>query len=211
MNRSEPTYDHMGYGIGLISFRRVTWPAWPRSEGATGRSLQGAIVKVAGTTAVDYTDAEGHFTLPGVPAGTYTVEIEYVGLDPFKQSVTVTADRTATVTAELRSEVLQMAAFEVAEAARGQALAINQQKTARGIVNIVSEVSWRFTRKFRVQANVINATKRPQVSYQSFPAYVEDNSMSAGGSRCAWITRSEAGMMQNECRACRLSAGRSHE
>ena len=32
-----------------------------------------------------------------------------------------------------------MAAFEVAEAARGQALAINQQKTARGLVNIVSE------------------------------------------------------------------------
>ena len=32
-----------------------------------------------------------------------------------------------------------MAGFEVAEAARGQALAINQQKTARGLVNIVSE------------------------------------------------------------------------
>ena len=37
------------------------------------------------------------------------------------------------------SEFLQMAAFEVKEAARGQALAINQQKTASGIVNIVSE------------------------------------------------------------------------
>jgi outer membrane receptor protein involved in Fe transport len=40
------------------------------------------------------------------------------------------------------------------------------------------EASYRFTRKFRINANVINATSRPQVSYQSFPAYVEDNSMS---------------------------------
>jgi outer membrane receptor protein involved in Fe transport len=40
------------------------------------------------------------------------------------------------------------------------------------------EASYRFTRKFRVNANVINLTSRPQVSYQSFPAYVEDNSLS---------------------------------
>ena len=39
----------------------------------------------------------------------------------------------------LKSSVLQLQAFEVKEAARGQALAINQQKTAAGIVNIVSE------------------------------------------------------------------------
>ena len=35
--------------------------------------------------------------------------------------------------------MLQLEAFEVKEAARGQALAINQQKTAAGIVNIISE------------------------------------------------------------------------
>jgi hypothetical protein len=34
------------------------------------------------------------------------------------------------------------------------------------------------TRKLRINANVINLTSRPQVSYQSFPAYVEDNSNS---------------------------------
>ncbi|MBI4625050.1 MAG: TonB-dependent receptor [Verrucomicrobia bacterium] len=108
-------------------------------EVATGRSLQGATVMVVGTTAVDYTDADGRFTLPAVPAGTVSVEVEYVGLDLFKQTVSVTAGSIALLNAELKSEILTMAAFEVAEAARGQALAINQQKTARGIVNIVSE------------------------------------------------------------------------
>ena len=109
------------------------------SEDTTGKSLQGAIVKVAGTSAFDYTDADGRFTIQAVPAGTHIIEVEYVGLDPFKQSVSVTAGATTTFNAGLKSEVLRMAAFEVAEAARGQALAINQQKTARGIVNIVSE------------------------------------------------------------------------
>ncbi len=40
------------------------------------------------------------------------------------------------------------------------------------------EASFRLTRKIRLNANVINLTSRPQVSYQSFPQYVEDNSNS---------------------------------
>jgi TonB-dependent receptor len=40
------------------------------------------------------------------------------------------------------------------------------------------EASYRFSRKLRLNANVINLTSRPQVSYQSFPHYVEDNSNS---------------------------------
>lgn len=109
------------------------------SDSGSGRSLQGAVVRAAGTTATDVTDQEGRFTLSGVPAGIASIEVEYVGLDLFKQPVSVTAGATATLNAEMKSEVLKMSAFEVAEAARGQALAINQQKTARGIINIVSE------------------------------------------------------------------------
>ncbi|MES2695271.1 MAG: TonB-dependent receptor [Verrucomicrobiota bacterium] len=109
------------------------------AEGATGRSLQGAIVKVVGSSAIDYTDPDGRYTLPGVPAGTVSVEIEYVGLDVQRQTVVVSTGATATLNVDLKSEVLRMQAFEVAEAARGQAQAMNQQKTAQGIINIVSE------------------------------------------------------------------------
>ena len=106
---------------------------------ATGRSLQGAVVTIRCTNTSDYTDPDGRFTLPGVRSGTVTLDIEYVGLDPFSQQLNVTAGGSTTVNAPLRSSVMQLAAFEVKEAARGQALAINQQKTASGIVNIVSE------------------------------------------------------------------------
>jgi hypothetical protein len=108
-------------------------------EGATGRSLQGATVRIVGSNVVDYSDAEGRYSLSGVPAGNAVLEVEYVGLDLFRQSILVAAGAELSVDANLKSEILQMAAFEVAETARGQALAINQQKTARGIVNIVSE------------------------------------------------------------------------
>ena len=109
------------------------------SDSTSGRSLQGAVVRVVGTTVSDVSDQEGRFTLSGVPAGMASVEVEYVGLDLFKEPVSVIAGASATLNAGMKSEVLRMSAFEVAEAARGQALAINQQKTARGIVNIVSE------------------------------------------------------------------------
>jgi TonB-dependent receptor len=108
-------------------------------EGATGRSLHGATVRVVGTQLVDSTDPDGRYSLAGVLSGMADLEVEYVGLDLIRQSVLVKAGDTVTLDANLKSEVLKMAAFEVAEAARGQALAINQQKTGRGIVNIVSE------------------------------------------------------------------------
>jgi len=109
------------------------------SEGTSGRSLQGALVRVAGTNATAFTDADGRFSLAGLREGALTLEVEYLGLDSARETVLVRAGGVAEVSVELKSEVLRMAAFEVAEAARGQALAVNQQKSARGIVNIISE------------------------------------------------------------------------
>jgi len=105
---------------------------------ATGRSLQGAIVTVPGSSSRDVTDSDGRFALV-VPSGSATVQVEYVGLDTLQQTVAVAAGSTTALSAGLKSSVLQLEAFEVQEAARGQALAINQQKTAAGIINIVSE------------------------------------------------------------------------
>jgi TonB-dependent receptor len=128
--------------ITTLAFAQGTGPATISgrvSDSGSGRSLQGAIVRIAGTTIVDYTDQEGRFTLANVPPGTASVEIEYVGLDSYKETVATAAGGSHTLNAALRSEVLTMQAFEVAEAARGQALAINQQRTASGIINIISE------------------------------------------------------------------------
>ena len=106
---------------------------------ASGRSLQGAVVAVSGTNLSDYTDAEGRYSIPGVRAGAAKLNFEYVGLDSLVKEVLVPAGGAVSANAGLTSNVMRMSAFEVKEAARGQALAINQQKTAAGIMNIVSE------------------------------------------------------------------------
>ncbi|MBL9187723.1 MAG: TonB-dependent receptor [Opitutaceae bacterium] len=109
------------------------------SDAATGKSLQGAIVRVVGSKVADYTDSDGRFALSGVPAGPQRVEIDYVGLDVLVRDVTVTAGGLAPLNAALESKALKLEAYTVSESVRGQALAINQQKTASGLVNIVSE------------------------------------------------------------------------
>ncbi|HEY0946529.1 MAG TPA: TonB-dependent receptor [Opitutaceae bacterium] len=109
------------------------------SDAATGRSLRGAVISVAGTPILEYSDSEGRYTLAGVPAGTHRIEVEYVGLDSLAGDVMVVAGETVTFNAPLASTALQLETFTVSEQARGQALAINQQRTASGIVNIVSE------------------------------------------------------------------------
>ncbi len=109
------------------------------SDATTGKSLQGAIVRVVGTQLLNYTDAEGRYSIPGLPAGPQRIEFDYVGLDPLIREVTIAAGGAMLVNGEMRNETLRMDAFTVAESARGAALAINQQKTASGLVNIVSE------------------------------------------------------------------------
>ncbi|MBC9889591.1 MAG: hypothetical protein F7B06_07030, partial [Opitutae bacterium] len=44
----------------------------------TGRSLQGAVVRVQGANAVDRTDILGRYSLSGVPAGPQQLTVYYV-------------------------------------------------------------------------------------------------------------------------------------
>ncbi|MEX2043976.1 MAG: TonB-dependent receptor [Opitutus sp.] len=121
----------------------------------SGLSLEGAIVRVLGTNTVDYTTNDGRFSV-SAPAGTATVEIEYVGLDTVSQAVTVTAGGSTTLNAPLTSNILQLDSFVVQESVRGQSLAINMQKVASGIVNIVSEETF----GQMIDANVGTALQR---------------------------------------------------
>lgn len=104
----------------------------------TGASLRGAIVRVAGGSAQDYTTEDGRFQLVA-PAGEVTLQVEYVGLDASVVTVVVPAGGNATTDIGLTSGAFQVEDVVVRAAASGQALAINQQKTASGIVNIISE------------------------------------------------------------------------
>lgn len=104
----------------------------------TGESLRGAIVRVVGGSGQDYTAQDGRYQLT-TDAGQIELRIEYVGLDTEMVTVTVPADGSAVADVGLSTGAYRVDDVVVRAAASGQALAINQQKTASGIVNIVSE------------------------------------------------------------------------
>ena len=105
----------------------------------TGRSLQGAVVRVQGANAVDRTDILGRYSLSGVPAGPQQLTVYYVGLATSVQSVNVTAGQTLILDVGLSSEIYELEDFVVVPQVVGQERAINQQKTASGIINVISE------------------------------------------------------------------------
>ncbi|WP_168355851.1 TonB-dependent receptor [Sphingomonas gei] len=105
---------------------------------ATGQSLRGAVVRVVGSNAQDYTAEDGRFQV-AAPAGPVTLEVDYVGLDTATVSVRIPRGGNAEADVALTSKALSGETVVIRAAATGQALAINQQKTASGIVNIVSE------------------------------------------------------------------------
>ena len=68
------------------------------TDGESGDALRGATVSVVGTKKGAYTDTKGVYRIKGVPAGTYSVKISYVGYDAQTiEGVVVTDGATATV------------------------------------------------------------------------------------------------------------------
>lgn len=48
------------------------------TDGSSNESLPGVEVRVKGTDIVTYTNFDGNFFLPELPAGTYTLEFNYI-------------------------------------------------------------------------------------------------------------------------------------
>lgn len=106
---------------------------------ASGSALPGASVSIAGTERfAALTDQDGTFRINHVPAGQRTVIVNYTGLKTGTAPVTVTANQQAEVSIELSSDIYSLAAFQVSAVREGQAAAINEQKNAKNLVNIVS-------------------------------------------------------------------------
>lgn len=82
-------------------------------DGQTQRPLVGAQVSIQGTGLGTVTDADGQYQLLNVPAGTYTVGVEFIGYASAQQETVVSADAAATVDFELDETALAMDAIVV--------------------------------------------------------------------------------------------------
>ncbi len=111
------------------------------TEAESGRPLPAATVRLtAQPTLRALTNSEGHYLLRGVPVGSHEVEVLFVGYATGRGTVTVTADQTATFAVALEVEAVELDGLTVlGSATRGQAFALQRQKTAPNITNVVSE------------------------------------------------------------------------
>ena len=109
-----------------------------------------------------FSDRDGYYTFSKVQAGSHTVNVTYIGFANQNASVTVEADKTATVDFELQGGV-ELNEVVVVGQLIGQAKALNQQATNANITNIIaSDQVGRFP-----DANIGDALKRvPGISVQ---------------------------------------------
>lgn len=76
------------------------------TESATGDALAGATVTVKGTNLGVVSAADGGFVLGGIPAGSQTVVVSFVGYGTLEKSVSVAAGQTATLDFALTESVM---------------------------------------------------------------------------------------------------------
>lgn len=70
--------------------------------------LAGVSVRVGQTNLLAVTDADGRYTITGVPAGSHTLLAHSVGYSQAEQSVTVEAGSTVTLDVQLAAQVLEL-------------------------------------------------------------------------------------------------------
>jgi hypothetical protein len=108
------------------------------ADAATRLALGGVRVSVTGTPLETYSAGDGDFVLLNVPAGPQTLVFNYVGYPEITRQVTVEAGRTVTEDVSFGSEVVKLDDFVIEGSLVGTARAINQQRAADTLRNIVA-------------------------------------------------------------------------
>ncbi|MGE5313299.1 MAG: TonB-dependent receptor domain-containing protein [Acidobacteriota bacterium] len=109
------------------------------TDSTQGDPLIGVNVFLKGTALGAVTGIEGKYKIPRIASGRYTVRISYLGYTTRELPVAIEEGKTTVVNVRLSPEIIEGEVVVITAQARGQMAAINQQLTARTIVNVVSE------------------------------------------------------------------------
>ena len=107
------------------------------TDAGSGDFLPGANVVVEGTNFGASSDRSGSYTITGLAAGDYTLQVSYIGYSDYSAQVTI-AGENATNDIQLSVSYVSMEAVNVDGLAQGQVKALNQQRSAGNIKNVVS-------------------------------------------------------------------------
>ncbi len=101
-------------------------------------ALGGALVQVVNSEVKAYTDDQGNFILSNVPAGAKTIRVSYLGYDTTEKYVEVPSSGTIRADVSFASEVVELDAFRVQGTLVGSARALNSQRAADSLSNIIA-------------------------------------------------------------------------
>lgn len=128
-------------------------------------SLPGAMLKLSPGEIFTISDVYGKYEFLNVPAGEYTIQVEYMGYITADTQVAVIANKPTAVNLSMREAPIQGTEVVImGDRLRGQAKALNAQKNNGNITNIVSaDQVGRFP-----DANIGDAIKRiPGITMQN--------------------------------------------
>ena len=104
---------------------------------SNGGVLVGARVEIQPTGKSAVSDDQGQFRIPDVTAGPYTLTVSYVGFAPFSSSVTAVPGQVATADVALTVASQNDQMVVTAERLQGETEAINIERTADDIVQVL--------------------------------------------------------------------------
>lgn len=103
-----------------------------------GGALPGASVRIKGSTRGAVTNTTGDFTVPDLSPGTYTLQINYMGFAPVEKTVQVSGGETTVNNIRLSASSKLLESVQVTGILEGQQKALNQQRNADNLKQVVS-------------------------------------------------------------------------
>jgi TonB-dependent receptor len=109
------------------------------TDATSGMPLSQASIILLNTSLSTYSNAQGNYTIAKVPAGSYELKISYLGYQDEVVKVTVQPAQTTEINISLKESTKELENVVVyGQLTRGQAKALNEQKNAPNIKNVVS-------------------------------------------------------------------------
>jgi TonB-dependent receptor len=103
----------------------------------TGAILKGAGISLESQDINLVSNEKGSFFINGLAPGSYTLTVSYVGFATFKKTVNVVAGQTTNVDAQLQVQTENQTVLVTAARATAEAEAINVERTANNIVQVL--------------------------------------------------------------------------
>jgi len=126
-----------GTGSGTVNAQNSKGTVSGRIVDSLGGVLQGARIRLEPGPMLATSDAQGEFAISGVEAGTYSITISYVGLENYSGVLEVKGGNLVRADAVLKVGAQAESVIVTAERAAGEAEAVNRERSADNIVQIL--------------------------------------------------------------------------